>query len=460
MDGSTRVNPFLSGNYAPVRSEDDFELEVVGELPTSLNGALYRTGPNPQFEPRVPYHWFTGDGMVHGFFLETGRARYRNRWVRTPRWRTENAAGKALFGSFGPGGDPSVAGLDSGVANTNILPHAGRLLALEEAHEPFELDPATLEPIGYAKTGGNFTAHPKTDPETGELVWFAYSAGEAPLNSQVDYGVSDATGRVVRRKRFDAPFCSMIHDFMVTRRHVLFPVLPLTGSLERAMQGGAPFAWDPAKGSFIGVMARDAGVETIRWFEAPLAYVFHPMNAWEDGDLIHCEVMEYPHAPLFPNADGSVNPDAPAVLVRWTIDLAGASNAVRRTALDDTPGEFPRFDERRAGLAYRHGWFAAKGQTSALTGFDSIAHVDLATGARAFARFEVGDTPGEPVFVPRTPDAAEGDGFILTVVHRAADNRSDLAVFEAQDIAAGPIALVKVPRRVPFGFHGNWMPAA
>lgn len=460
MDGSTHINPFLSGNYAPVRSEDDFELEVVGELPAALNGALYRTGPNPQFEPRGPYHWFTGDGMLHGFFLENGRARYRNRWVRTPKWQAENAAGRSLYGSFGQPADPEAPATDGGVANTNIVPHGGKLYALEEAHEPYEINPRTLETGAYGQTGGRFTAHPKIDPVTGEMVWFAYSAGPAPLNNQIDYGVTDATGRVLRRDRFDAPYASMIHDFMVTDRHVMFPVLPLTASLERAMRGGAPFAWDPSKGSFLGVMARNASVETIRWFEAPIAYVFHPMNAWEDGDLIHCDVMEYPHAPLFPNADGSSNPDAPAILVRWTIDLAGASNTINRTVLDDTPGEFPRFDERRTGLSYRHGWFAAISPSSTLAAFDSIAHVDLATGGRTLARFEVGDTPGEPVFVPRHADAAEGDGFILTVVHRASGNRSDLAVFEAQDIAAGPIALVKVPRRVPFGFHGNWMPSA
>src|ERR1700712_1636703 len=98
MDGSALPeNPFLSGNYAPVRSEDEFDLAVTGQIPAGLNGAFYRNGPNPQFEPRGPYHWFGGDGMIHGFFLEDGKARYRNRWVRTPRWREEHAAGKALF---------------------------------------------------------------------------------------------------------------------------------------------------------------------------------------------------------------------------------------------------------------------------------------------------------------------------------------------------------------------------
>src|SRR5262245_18234583 len=137
MNAPVRINPFLTGNLAPVRSEDDFaDLKVKGEIPKALNGALYRTGPNPQFDPRDPnHHWFAGDGMVHGFYLENGKASYRNRYVRTPKWELEHAAGRSLFGTFGNPmtSDPSVIGKESGVANTNIVWHANKLLALEEA---------------------------------------------------------------------------------------------------------------------------------------------------------------------------------------------------------------------------------------------------------------------------------------------------------------------------------------
>jgi carotenoid cleavage dioxygenase-like enzyme len=461
MDGSTHPqNPYLAGNFAPVRSEDDFALTVTGKIPDGLNGALYRNGPNPQFEPRGTYHWFGGDGMIHGFFIEDGQARYRNRWVQTPRWTEEHAAGQALFGSMGAPSDPSVAGHDSGVANTNIVHHAGRLMALEEAHAPFELDAQTLAPKGYMDTGGRFTAHPKMDPETGEMVWFAYSAGASPLNDQIDYGVTDAAGKITRRDRFTAPYSSMIHDFLVTRNHVLFPVLPLTGDMGRAMKGGPAFAWEPEKGAFVGVMHRQAAVETIRWFELPPCYVFHPMNAWEEGSLIHAEVMEYPRAPLFPNADGSDGEDAPAVLVRWTFDLAAASNAVKRTVLDDMAGEFPRFDERRTGLPYRHGWFASvAGGDNSLAGFDSLSHIDLTTGRRTTLLLPAGDNASEAVFVPRSRDAAEGDGWLLAPIYRGATDTSDLIILDAQDILAGPVATVHMPRRVPFGFHGNWVGA-
>jgi carotenoid cleavage dioxygenase len=462
MDGSQGINPYLAGNYAPVADEADVEMTVSGELPRGLAGALYRNGPNPQFAPRGDYHWFGGDGMIHGFFLEGGKAHYRNRYVRTNKWRVENAAGRSLFGTFGNPmtTDPSVLGQDSGVANTNILWHAGKLMALEEGHMPTEIDPISLETRGYVEAyRGRVTAHPKIDPVNGEMTWFAYSSGEMPLNATVSYGVTSATGQVLRRDDFEAPYSSMVHDFLVTDRHALFPILPLTGSLERAMRGAPPYAWEPDKGAFIGVMARDAGVDTLRWFQTEACYVFHPMNAWEEGSKIFADVMEYPRAPLFPDADGTRAANAPARLVRWTIDLAGDSDAIKREPLDDLAGEFPRFDERRAGLSYRHGWFAANTGRPEDLHFDAIAHVDLGSGKRAVYELPLGDATGEPVFVPRSADAAEGDGWLLAVAYRGAEDRSDLLVFDAGDVTAGPVAAVHAPRRVPFGFHGNWRSA-
>lgn len=460
MDGDVRINPYLAGNFAPVRSEDDFDLVVKGEIPAGLRGALFRIGPNPQFEPRDPnHHWFAGDGMVHGFYVADGKVGYRNRYVRTPKWELEHEHGRSLFGTFGNPmtTDPLAHGNEGGVANTNIVWHAGKLLALEEGHHPFAMDPRTLASKGYDREfKGKVTAHPKIDPVTGEMIWFAYSVGPIPFARGVSYGVTNADGSLKSRQDFEAPYACMVHDFMVTQNHVLFPILPLTGSLERAMSGKPAFAWEPEKGSYVGVMRRDADVSTIRWFNTEACYVFHPLNAWEEGDKIYCDVMRYDVAPLFPKADGSPGEKAAARLVRWTFDLAGASDAIKETPLDDLDGEFPRVDPRVETLKHRHGWYAADPTFSGTIKQCAIAHLDLQTGRRQVYQLNGGDLTSEPVFVPRSADAAEGDGWLTAVIWRAADNRSDLAIFEAQDVEKGPIAVAEMPRRVPFGFHGNW----
>ncbi|HEX4112160.1 MAG TPA: carotenoid oxygenase family protein [Stellaceae bacterium] len=462
-------DPFFTGNFAPITFEAEApDLVVRGALPKDLTGTLYRIGPNPQFAPRdANFHWFIGDGMVHAFHLENGRVAYRNRWVRTPKWQLEHDAHKALFGSWGNPmtSDPSVVGKNGGVANTNIVWHAGKLLALVESNLPFAVDPETLAPEGYddfagALAGGKVTAHPKLDPETGEMVFFAYSAG-AFFSKTMLYGVIDKTGKLTRLDKFEAPFSAMVHDFLVTRNYVLFPILPLTGSLERVMSGKPAFAWEPGKGAHVGVMKRDAAVSTIRWFQCDPCYVFHPMNAYEDGNKIVADVMQYPEAPLFPSPDGKPGDPEKAVarLTRWTFDLDANTDSFKREQIDDLSGEFPRIDERFAGLSYRHGFYAASTDKELDSGFDMLAHLDLETGTRTAYQLPKGDFVSEPVFVPRGSMAREGDGYVLATVYRGAEKRSDLIVLDATALDRGPIATAELSHRVPFGFHGNWKQA-
>lgn len=470
MDGMVTAskkqsNPFLAGNFAPIRSEDDFTLTLTGEIPSGLAGVLYRNGPNPQFPPRDDqYHWFIGDGMIHAFEIGQGQVRYRNRWVRTEKFNAEHAAGMALWGSWGnpQTTDPSVLGTDGGVANTNILHHAGRLLALEEAHAPVALDPVSLlspeGPAGGADFGGRVTAHPKFDPATGEMVFFAYADSPMPLSATISWGVVDRHGKLLKRESFEAPYCSMVHDFMLTESHVLIPVLPLRGDLMRAAGGGPVFAWEPDQPARIAVMRRSEGVASLRWFDVPACYVFHIMNAYEQDGRVIADVMRYANAPLFPLADGSKGKDAPAFLTRWEFDLAGHT-PVRETQLDDLPGEFPRFDPRHEGSAYRHGWFAAQSRNSRGIVMDSIAHIDLATGQRSTYTAPNGDALTEPVFVPAHAQAPEGEGWLLSVAWRAAENCSELLILPAQAVEQGPVAIARLPRRVPFGFHGNFVSA-
>ncbi|HMH27328.1 MAG TPA: carotenoid oxygenase family protein [Steroidobacteraceae bacterium] len=451
------ADSYFSGNQAPVRVELTLEPKIRGKIPEGLSGALYRNGPNPQFDPGPNYHAFLGDGMIHAFWIGAGRARYANRYVRTPRWLTEHAAGRALFGGLGLPSDPSVEKILSGGANTHIVYHAGKLMALQEGSNPFELDAKNLASRGWVETGGRFTAHPKMDPDSGEMLWFAYSSGEGPLNPFLDYGMSDSSGRITRHDRFKAPYCSMVHDFIVTQHYTAFPVLPLTGDIERAKRGLPAFAWEPEKGAFVGLMPRDANVDAVRWIEVDPVYVFHPANAYEQDGVIHCDMMEYPSAPLFPNPDGSRRAPVKARMVHWSINIADTHARVVRTPVSDLVGEFPRIDERFAGLRYRHCWHAASVDLSEALLFDSLAHMDMQTQRQTLRQFSDGDSVGEPVFVPRAAQAPEGDGWVLAVVHRARENRSDLLILNAQDVAGEPEAVLELPCRVPAGFHGSWV---
>jgi carotenoid cleavage dioxygenase-like enzyme len=465
--GAAADNPFLQGFYAPVLTEsDEPDLRIAGELPRALFGTLYRNGPNPQFTPRGPYHWFDGDGMIHAFHLENGRASYRNRWVRTPKWQLEHAAGKSLGGGFNDSqaSDPRLDALDSTVANTNIVWHAGRLLALEENHEAFALDPVSLMPVGagYETYGGKltgpFTAHPKIDPQTGEMIIFGYGA-KGPFTPFVSLHVIDRNGGITRAEMLEIPFASMVHDFAVTRNWIIVPVFPLTGSRERDKQGLPAFAWEPDKGTHIAFVPRDGTVADIQWVTMPPCYVFHPMNHYDlaDGRIV-IDVVKYDVAPLFPLPDGSpsTKETPPSRLFRWTFDLSGRGKPFQETQLDDRVSEFPRTDPRLRMADYRHGWAVTTNATDPAR--EQLTHYDLKSGKSVDWRAPAGDGVSEPVFVPRSADVPEGDGWVLSVVYRAAEQRSDLAVFEATDIAKGPVALAHLTSRVPAGFHGNWRP--
>ncbi|MDA1075998.1 MAG: carotenoid oxygenase family protein [Proteobacteria bacterium] len=223
-------HPNLRGGFAPIQMECDApDLVVEGAIPRELNGTFFRNGPNPQFAPRGDYHWFAGDGMIHGFYIENGRVAYKNRWNRTVKWKAEHEAGRALFAAFNPmDADESVQGMATdGLANTNVIWHGGRLLALEEAHAPFELNPQTLESIGPWTFGdklvGPMTAHPKIDPETGEMLFFGYNA-DGMISEQMSFHVVDRNGKLTRSETFAAPYAAMVHDFIVTREHVIFPI--------------------------------------------------------------------------------------------------------------------------------------------------------------------------------------------------------------------------------------------
>jgi len=469
------AHPNLGGAFAPYLHEDETtKLEVQGEIPRELLGTLYRNGPNPQFPPRggLAYHWFDGDGMIHAISLENGQARYKNRWVRTRRFELERTAGRALFGGLTSMDqtDPEAwraleaqglspyerIQLAADAGNTNVIWHAKKLLALLEIANPTELDPRTLETLGaqgYAgKLAGGMTAHPKVDPETGELLAFVYSAVAPYLR----YHVIDREGRLTRSAPIDVPVGAMMHDFVVTRDHVVFPWFPMTFREENLFTNRV-WHWEPELGTRIGVMPRNGSNRDVVWFEIDTCFVYHFLNAHSDGGRVVAEAVRYPRVALLDSArPGEEEPGpAPGVMTRWTFDLA--SGVFKEEPLDDVQCEFPRLDERRSGLSYRHGF--APGTLPRDEGtmpFNAILHYDLASGKRRAHELAAASTASEAVFVPRDPSAAEGDGFLVLPVYRWAEDRSDILILDAQNIERAPLATVRLPHRLPLGFHGNW----
>jgi carotenoid cleavage dioxygenase-like enzyme len=459
---------FLRGNFAPLRVECDApDLVIVGDLPRDLHGTLLRNGPNPLFPPRDQYHMFSGDGMVHAFHIEDGRVSYRNRWVRTEKFERERSAGRALYGTFGnpATSDPAVRGTPYNVANTNVIWHGGRLLALEEFSPPFELDPASLASRGVFNFDGGvrgpLSAHPKIDAQTGALHAFAYGLDGAGSKRMAYYHI-DASGQLARTVEFDAPYSCMVHDFIVTERYIVFPIFPLTISPSRARQGGPMLAWEPQLPSLLGCMPRSGGADDIVWYEGEACCVFHPLNAYDDGDTLTADMLRYDAGPGFPGADGSAADAAKAVarLERWRLPLNGNTRSYTTQRLDDQASEYPRLDERFTGLRHRYGFFATtRGEQGRAAVFDELVRYDFERNVKDSFCVPAGDFVSEPIFVPCAADAPEGRGYVLAVVYRGAQARSDLLVLDAEQLSAGPLAIAQLETRVPFGFHGNWMAA-
>ncbi|MFZ5616561.1 MAG: carotenoid oxygenase family protein, partial [Pseudomonadota bacterium] len=281
-DGAQKTAWWLKGNFAPVEKEiEAFDLEVEGALPPELSGVFMRNGPNPAREPTA--HWFLGDGMIHGVRIENGKARwYRNRYVTTPL-RQQRISTR----------DPSVFGdRRASTGNTNIARHAGRIFALEEAHFPYEIT-AELETKGCVDFGGKlktaFTAHPKICPETGEMLAFGY----AFMPPYLTYHRFDKEGRLVRSEEIPIGGPVMMHDFCATRTKAVFMDLPIVFDMAIAMQGGMPYRWSEDYPARLGVMPRNGTTRDLKWFDIPSCYVFHPLNAYDDGEAVVLDVARY-----------------------------------------------------------------------------------------------------------------------------------------------------------------------
>jgi len=432
----------LQGNFAPVHQEKTaFDLEVQGALPPELRGLYLRNGPNPR-SGRSP-HWFLGDGMVHGVALAEGRAKwYRNRWVRTRPYLEGDE--KALL--IRPDGsvDRSVA-----KANTNIVAHAGRLLALVESSLPTEMT-RELETVGThdfcGKLATAMTAHPKLCPVTGEMHFFGYGFTSPYLT----YHCANAAGELVQSEVIEVPGPTMMHDFAITERHVIFMDLPVVFDGERAMQGTMPYAWSDDYGARLGIMPRGGGGAEVHWFEIEPCYVFHPLNAHAEGDEVVLDVARYREIWRESPSDFGR-----ASLHRFRVDLA--SGKVREEELDDRGIEFPRVDPRREGCAHRFGYAVCLDLLTSQSA-SALVQYDLAGGEVRTHEFGPGCAPGEGVFVPASAGASENEGWVMSFVYDRARDASALVVLDAASFEEPPVATVALPQRVPFGFHGNWIP--
>jgi len=463
MSAESSPNMFLQNNFAPWGTEGAArDLPVVGRIPRELNGTYYRNGPNPAFPPLGRYHWFDGDGMIHAVTLDDGRASYRNRYVLSRGLREEQEAGRALYRGLLEFQATEIPGFKN-TGNTNIVWHAGKLLALVEAALPTRMMAGPLDTVGEydfdGRLAGPMTAHPKLDPETGEMLFFGYS----PFPPYLTYHVAAADGALVRSEVIDVAWPSMMHDFAITKDHVIFILCPLVFSFERLAERGGAFSWEPERGTRLGIMPRRGGNADVRWFDTDPSYVFHPMNAYEDGDAIVLDVARYERLD-FMSAAAVEEPgyrDANAArLHRWRIDLA--RGGVASTPLDDIVTEFPRVDERRLGRRHRFGYMAAREpelNDGAQPLWTAVRKYDLERGGVTERRFGAGNGVGEPLFVPRTASAGEDDGWVLVLVYDAARDTSDFWILDAQDVAGEPVARVALPHRVPYGFHGNWVAA-
>lgn len=448
---TTVANRYLEGAFAPLDAEHTArDLKVTGTLPPELDGRYLRNGPNPLVAPDPDtYHWFLGDGMVHGLRLEDGRAAwYRNRWVRS------TAVSETL-------GEPQAPGerYMGDNPNTNVIGHAGRTFALVEAGaRPVELT-EDLETVCHSDLDGTlphgFTAHPKRDPDTGELHAVNYCWARPEL---LEYVVVGTDGRVRRRVDIPVPGNPMVHDCSITETQVVLYDLPVTFDVDAAMGGaGFPYTWNPGYGARIGLLPREGEADDVTWFEVEPCYVFHPLNAYDHGDTVVIDVVRHPR--MFDRDRHGPN-EGPPMLWRWTVDRT--TGRVTETQLDDIPLEFPRVDDRLIGRRHRYGWATGLGEGSGHdVGFDfgRLVRYDTARGTSETVSFGPGREAGEVVFVPRSADAAEDDGWYLTLVYDRADDRSELVVLDASAPAEEPVARVHLPTRVPVGFHGNWVPA-
>jgi len=442
---ATTEKPFhLQGNFAPVTEEvTGTDLPVEGAIPPELSGLYVRQSANPV--TGTSPHWFMGEGMVHGVRLEAGRAAwYRNRYVKTPYLENQDVQRISNEGVI----DRTVS-----KANTHVLKHGGKILALEEGSFPYVLDDE-LETVGWTDYDGKltsaFSAHPKICPVTGEMLSFGYGQFEPYL---VYLRVSP-DGKLVQSEEITVTGPTMMHDFAVSEKHALFLDLPVVFSLEDALKGTMPFRWSDDYPARIGVMPRTGRNADVKWFDVEPCYIFHTLNAWDEGNTV---VLDACHNTEVWRSAGDMQGEGKLTLRRFRFDLE-TGNAKEET-LDDRPMEFPRVAAGVVGQKNRYGFTLRLDTGSDEPEFVGVLKSDLQTGKSELHDYGAGRNSSEPVFVPaQGADPNSDEGWVMSYVYDEGSGKSELVVVDATDMTKAPVARVTLPQRVPYGFHGSWIP--
>ncbi|UUQ67976.1 carotenoid oxygenase family protein [Pseudomonas fuscovaginae UPB0736] len=472
-----KIPEFSGSLYYPSRAEVDvFDLEIEGSLPADIKGAFYQVSPDPQYPPMLGEDiFFNGDGLVSAFFFENGRVSLRRRYVKTDRLMAQRREGRSLNGIYrNVHTNDSKAAKNNTTANTTVLMYNGVLLAMKEDALPYAMDPITLETLGVHDFDAQikaqtFTAHPKVDPVTGNLLAFSYEA-KGDGSPDLAYFELAPDGTLQHEIWFQAPYAAMVHDFAVTEHHVVFPLIPLTVDVERMQRGGQHFEWQPDLPQLFAIVPRRGSSSDVHWFKGPAnGFQGHTLNAFEENGLIHVDmpVTSGNIFYFFPQADGFVpSPETlNSQMMRWSFDLSADSDEVEPFALSEFRCEFPRCDDRFVGRPYEHGFviaFDPEKPYNAANGpmpfqfFNLLTHMNVRTGESE--SWFAGDSEcfQEPIFVPRSADAPEGDGYVMALLNHITVHSTELVVLDSLNMAAGPIARIKLPLRMRMSLHGSW----
>ncbi|HVW32399.1 MAG TPA: carotenoid oxygenase family protein [Acidimicrobiia bacterium] len=484
----------LRGPFKPMRFEATVEdcIVTAGEIPAGLHGGFYRNGPTWR-RPSIQGcdSAFAMDGMVQALTFRDGRADFRNRWVRTPKFRAEERAGRALFewsdGGFGDWRswalgevrrDEFTTGVPQGTNAVNVVPFNGELLALgEQGSPPVALDPITLETkgiVGWSTAlspglvppacfgDASFTAHPKWDAATGELFGWTYRDTE-PF---VTLHWVRPDGSVRSRDLDDAPYATVAHDMWLSERYVVLPFMPFHISKERIAKDLPIWGWDPELPVVLALVPRDDPRGEIRWvtagFEAQ--YVMHTMSANHRGNQLVLDGPIFDRPPfMFDDRYGPGDAPVPffklarSAFGRWTVDLD--SGAMESEIVDDDPCELPKVDERYYGRPYEWGFMIGGRRKAEGMRMDTLVRRNVRTGAED--RWLVSDDAHtgvfEATFVPRSAGAPEGDGYLIVPLSHFGTNTSEFQIFDTADITAGPITCIELPFQIGWTPHGHWM---